>query len=70
MLRIDADWYESTKLCLEELYPQVIKGGYIIIDDYGWWEGAKKAVDEYMLKNKIQLNFNKIDFSGIYFHKS
>ncbi len=56
-------------MCLEELYPYVINGGYVIIDDYGWWAGAKKAVDEYIGGNIKQKDFNKIDFSGIYFQK-
>jgi O-methyltransferase len=47
VLRLDTDWYESTKLELEVLYPRLSKGGIIIIDDYGSWGGARKAVDEY-----------------------
>jgi O-methyltransferase len=47
VLRIDTDWYESTKLELETLYPRLSGGGVLIIDDYGHWDGARKAVDEY-----------------------
>lgn len=47
LLRLDTDWYASTKIELEVLYPRVVKGGVIIIDDYGHWEGARRAVDEY-----------------------
>ena len=46
-LRLDTDWYESTKVELEVLYPLVTKGGVVVIDDYGFWSGAKKATDEY-----------------------
>jgi hypothetical protein len=53
VLRIDADWYESTKICLEKLYNKVIKNGIIIIDDYGHWVGAKTATDEFRKKNYI-----------------
>ncbi len=48
-LRIDADWYESTKCCLDNLYDEVITGGYILIDDYHL-AGCKKAVDEFLEK--------------------
>ena len=47
LLRLDTDWYESTKHELEHLYPKLAEGGVMIIDDYGAWAGAKKAVDEY-----------------------
>jgi O-methyltransferase len=47
LLRLDGDWYESTRLCLEHLYPLVAPGGMIILDDYLDWTGCKKAVDEY-----------------------
>ena len=48
LLRLDTDWYESTKLELEILYPLLQSKGVLLIDDYGYWEGARKAVDEYM----------------------
>ena len=47
VLRLDTDFYESTRLELEVLYPLVPSGGVVIIDDYGIWQGSKKAVDEY-----------------------
>jgi hypothetical protein len=47
ILRLDTDWYESTKIELEILYKRLVKGGILILDDYGHWTGAKKAVDEY-----------------------
>ena len=48
VLRLDTDWYESTKAELEVLYPRLAAGGILIIDDYGHWGGARKAVDEYL----------------------
>ena len=48
LLRLDGDWYESTKTCLESLYPNVIEGGIVVIDDYGHWEGCRRAVDEFI----------------------
>jgi len=47
LLRLDTDWYESTMHELTHLYPRLVSGGVLIIDDYGFWEGARKAVDEY-----------------------
>lgn len=47
VLRLDTDWYESTRHELEHLYPRLTKGGVLIIDDYGHWDGARRAVDEY-----------------------
>jgi hypothetical protein len=46
-LRLDTDWYESTKKEMDILYPKLQKGGILILDDYGNWAGSKKAVDEY-----------------------
>ncbi len=47
VLRLDTDWYESTRKELQTLYPRLGVGGALIIDDYGYWEGARLAVDEY-----------------------
>lgn len=47
ILRLDTDWFESTKIELEALWPLLTPGGIMIVDDYGYWSGAKKAVDEY-----------------------
>jgi O-methyltransferase len=51
ILRLDTDFYESTKIELETLYPLLQEGGLLIIDDYGYWKGSKKAVDEYFCKS-------------------
>lgn len=47
ILRLDTDWYESTRHELIALYPRLSPGGVLIVDDYGHWRGARKAVDEY-----------------------
>jgi len=61
ILRLDSDWYASTKICLEHLYDKVVPGGFIIIDDYGTYEGCRKAVDEYIYNNNIKAYFNYVD---------
>jgi O-methyltransferase len=69
ILRIDGDWYESTKVCLENLYEKVIPGGIIIIDDYGHWEGCKRATDEFLGKLKERVLLSHIDYSARYWIK-
>ena len=63
-LRLDTDFYESTKIELEKLYPLLTKGGILIVDDYGHWKGCKKAVNEFFLDKK-NIFFQQIDYSGI-----
>jgi hypothetical protein len=64
VLRLDTDWYESTRHELVHLYPRLAQGGVLIIDDYGHWQGARKAVDEYLSENNIQAMLHRIDYSG------
>ena len=64
MLRLDTDWYASTKHELEHLYPRLEPGGVLIIDDYGHWPGARRAVDEYLAEHGISLLLGRIDNSG------
>jgi predicted O-methyltransferase YrrM len=64
LLRLDTDWYESTKHELVHLFPLVSPGGVVIIDDYGYWLGARKAVDEYIEENNLCILLNRIDRTG------
>src|SRR5262245_20510947 len=64
VLHIDGDWYESVKVCLEELYDRVSPGGVIQIDDYGHWKGARKAVDEFIKKRRIRVGLQRLDYTG------
>lgn len=64
ILRLDTDWYESTKAELESLYPILSKRGVLIVDDYGYWEGSRKAVDEYFEKRQYKPLFNVVDYTG------
>jgi hypothetical protein len=64
ILRLDTDWYESTRHELIHLYPRLALGGALIVDDYGFWLGARKAVDEYFDQNRIPVLLNRIDETG------
>jgi hypothetical protein len=69
ILRLDGDWYESTKICLEKLYDKVITGGLVIIDDYGHWVGSKRATDEFRIKNNILSPLLQTDYTEHYWIK-
>lgn len=64
LLRLDTDWYESTRHELVHLYPRLSVGGVLIIDDYGHWQGNRKATDEYFAQNNIHILLNRIDYPG------
>ena len=64
VLRLDTDWYESTKKELEILYPKLSRGGCLIIDDYGHWSGSKKATDEYFEKHDNRPYLQYTDYTG------
>lgn len=69
ILRLDGDWYHSTKVCLDHLYDKVVTNGIIIIDDYGYNTGCKKAVDECLEANKVYPIINYVNSSCRYFIK-
>lgn len=64
LLRLDTDWYESTRHELEHLYPRLVPGGVLIIDDYGHWAGCRQAVDEYIASHKVRVLLNRVDYTG------
>ena len=64
LLRLDTDWYESTRHELVHLYPRLAEGGVLIVDDYGHWNGARLAVDEYLAGQPAPLLLNRIDYTG------
>lgn len=61
VLRLDTDWYASTKHELEELYPRLVSGGVLLIDDYGYWQGSRQAVDEFLDKTGERLLLLRMD---------
>jgi len=64
LLRLDTDWYESTRHELIHLFPRLIRAGVLIIDDYGHWQGSRKACDEYFEQNGVPILLNRIDVGG------
>ena len=64
LLRLDTDWYQSTYHSLVHLFPLLTQGSVIIIDDYGHWQGARQAVDNYIKENEIKILLNRIDYTG------
>jgi len=67
ILRLDCDWYESTMECMENLYPKVVKGGLVIMDDYCLWEGFSKAIHDYLSKYKLPERINQWRDSDVYY---
>lgn len=61
VLRLDTDWYSSTKFELEFLYPRLQRGGVLVVDDYGHFQGARKAVDEYFKGQNVWMHY--IDYT-------
>lgn len=64
LLRLDTDWYQSTRHELEHLFPRLSPGGVLLIDDYGDWQGCRQAVDEYFAANRVPILLNRIDNTG------
>jgi O-methyltransferase len=64
LLRLDTDWYESTRHELVHLFPRLVSGGVLILDDYGHWPGVRKAVDEYVAEHDVHLLLQRIDYAG------
>jgi O-methyltransferase len=69
LLHADGDWYESVKLTLETFYPRVVPGGYVAIDDYGHWVGARRAVDEFRAAVGDRAPLVAVDYTGRYWRK-
>jgi O-methyltransferase len=64
LLRLDTDWYESTRHELEHLYPVLASAGVLIVDDYGHWEGARQATDEYFATSAPPPMLSRIDYAA------
>ena len=68
-LHMDGDWYESTRSILENLYGQLSNEAVVQVDDYGHWEGCRKALHEYEAARSIRFDLKPIDGTGVWFVK-
>ena len=64
LLRLDTDWYESTRHELQHLYPRLQRQGVLIVDDYGHWQGARQAVDEYFRDAEPAIFLHRVDYTA------
>lgn len=69
VLRLDGDFYESTRVCIETLFDQVVAGGVVIVDDYGAFPGCKRAIDEFIAERQLSERLLYVDSSVRYFYK-
>ena len=69
ILHADGDWYESVRLTLETFEPNVSPGGFVVIDDYGFWEGAKEATHEYRVSRGIDASLVEVDQTAVFWRK-
>jgi len=69
LLHLDCDWYESIRICLEELYDSITPCGFTFVNGYHYWMGCKKAVDQFIEKRNLKLELIATDFGAIYFQK-
>jgi O-methyltransferase len=65
LLRLDTDWHASTRAELDHLYPKLVRGGVLIVDDYFRWQGARKATDEYIAEHEIRIFLARVDDSSV-----
>jgi O-methyltransferase len=69
LLHIDADWYDSVHVCLEHLYDRVSPGGCIVLDDYGYWQGCRRAWEDFGAARGLEITLTPVDGIGVWFRK-
>jgi hypothetical protein len=69
LIRLDGDLYESTYVALENLYPKLSPGGFLIVDDYGVFEPCRRAVHDYRSRHEIAAPIHPIDRSGVWWRR-
>jgi O-methyltransferase len=70
VLRLDGDMYGSTMEALEQLYPRLSVGGYVIVDDYGAVPGCRKAVEDFRARNHITDEMRSVDWTGVFWQRT
>ena len=69
LLHLDGDWYESIRTSLSSLWPHVAPGGIVQIDDYGIWEGCRRAVDEFLAEHRLEREVRPVDGGAVWIRK-
>jgi hypothetical protein len=69
VLHCDGDWYDSVLRSLETFYPMIPSGGYVVVDDYGHWIGARRATDEFRRRVSDDTPLVRADYTGRYWRK-
>ena len=69
LLHADGDWYSSTRAIFNSLYDRLSNDAFVQVDDFGHWEGARQAVEEFAASRKVNFTINKIDYTGVWFKK-
>jgi O-methyltransferase len=69
LLNLDVDWYESIRLCLEKFFDHVVTGGFINLDDYGYWPGCRRAVHDFFKMRGLSYPLNEVDNTARWFQK-
>jgi tetratricopeptide (TPR) repeat protein len=69
LLHLDGDWYESTQVILHHLYDRVVNDGFLQVDDYGYWEGCRQAIQEFEISRQVRFEIHQIDETGVWFVK-
>lgn len=69
LLHVDCDFYEPVKLTLEKFYPRLSPGGFVVLNDYGIYKGARTATDEFFDANDLDIEPVAIDPTASFFQK-
>jgi O-methyltransferase len=70
LLHIDADWYDSVKTVLETFFDRVVPGGFVVLDDYGYWQGCDQALTDFFAQRGIKdVPIERVGRQGAYFQK-
>lgn len=66
LLHLDCDWYQSLRFCLDTLYDQVVPGGVVVVDDYGYWQGSKLAFEEFLSRRGLSVPLQRVDVAVMF----
>jgi O-methyltransferase len=69
LLHIDADWYDSVFICLDQLFDRVSPGGFIVLDDFGYWQGCREAWQDFQTLRGLSIPLIGVDGIGVYMQK-